>query len=347
MKPTFNQLLLKVRNLSTKQILLTISFVVILIATISSLNGVFSSTSKQVKNKFYGEEIGNNHLRYKHGDYIYNPESGEILVDSIDWLHVKYGDTIAILAKNNRRAYINLNTAQLITPLIYDKAWTFSCHRGVMVKSDTIFIFRRDGSVVNPEGFKYKNQYELLFHADKLIVNVDHDKLGLIDTAAQWVLPPVYSKIENEYSHRLYNTQLDDQCIVYNYNLDTILTGNYKHIDVDWSEGIIATEHNGIQHLFSYEGKLIYEVIYKAIEPLNYNTRRKDANGDYIWEETNCYVYVDYNNKKGLMDRRHRILTPPLFHDIEAQTQHTFFASFGEWSDRFGTLIDEHGKPIR
>lgn len=187
----------------------------------------------------------------------------------------------------------------------------------------------------------------MLFHNDKLVVNVDNDKVGLIDTAAQWVLPPLYSMIENEYRHRLYNTRTNDACIIYNHDLDTILIGDYKSVDVDWSEGLIATEHNGIQHLFSYEGKLIYEVIFKSIEELAYNTGRKDAHGNEIWEETNCYVYVDYNNKKGLMDKRYRVLTPPLFYDIEAQTKHTFFASFGEWSNRFGTLIDEHGKPIR
>ena len=335
------------KSLSTKSILFIIASIVVLIATISSLCASFSSTSKHVKDKLYGEEIGDNHLRYKHGCHIYDPETGKILVDSIDWLHVSYSDTIAILAKNNRRAYINLNTAELITPLVYEKAWEFSCDRGIMVKSDTIYIFRRDGSIVNPNGFKYKKQYEMLYHNDKLVVNVDNDKVGLIDTAAQWVLPPLYSMIENEHSHRLYNTKINDECIVYNYALDTVLMGNYKAIDVDWSEGLIATEHNGIQHLFSYEGKLIYEVIFKAIKELTYNTGREDAHGNEIWEETNCYVYVDYNNKKGLMDKRYRVLTPPLFHDIKAQTKHTFFASFGEWSNRFGTLIDEHGKPIR
>ena len=335
------------KSLSTKSILFIIASIVVLIATISSLCASFSSTSKHVKDKLYGEEIGNNRLRYKHGDHIYNPETGKILVDSIDWLHVKCNDTIAILAKNNRRAFINLNTAQLITPLIYEKAWEFACDRGIMVKSDTIYIFRRDGSLVNPSGFKYKGQYPLLYYRDKLIVNVDHDKLGLIDTAAQWVLPPVYSMIENEYQRRLYNTRLDDQCIVYNYALDTVLMGTYKSIEIDWSEGLIATEYNGIQHLFSYDGKLIYEVIYKSISELSYNTGRKDAQGNEIWEETNCYVYTDYNDKKGLMDKHYRVLTPPRFYNITAQTKHTFFASFGEWSNRFGTLIDEHGKPIR
>jgi hypothetical protein len=129
--------------------------------------------------------------------------------------------------------------------------------------------------------------------------------------------------------------------------MDTVLIGNYKDIQIDWSEGIIATEHNGIQHLFSYEGKIVYEVIYKSIQELSYNTGRKDAQGNEIWEQTNCYVYTDYNNKVGLMDKNYNILTPPLFHNITAQTRHTFFASFGEWSSRFGTLIDEHGKAIR
>ena len=293
----------RLKSLSTKSLLLIASSTVVVIATIVALSGTISSASQRMEKKLYGEEIGNNHLRYKYGDHIYDPKTGEVLVDSIDWLHINYSDTIAILAKNNRRAFINLNTAQLITPLIYEKAWEFACDRGIMVKSDTIYIFRRDGSLVNPSGFKYKGQYDLLYHRDKLIVNVDNDKVGLIDTAAQWVLPPVYSMIENEYQHRLYNTRLGDQCIVYDYALDTVLHGAYRSIDVDWSEGLIASEYNGIQHLFSYEGKLIYEVIYKSISELAYNTGRKDAQGNEIWEETNCYVYTDYNGKKGLMDK--------------------------------------------
>ena len=121
------------KSLSVKSILLLSSGLVVLIATIVALSGTISSASKRMEKKLYGEEIGNNHLRYKYGCHIYNPETGKILVDSIDWLHVSYSDTIAIIAKNNRRAYINLNTAELLTPLIYEKAWEFSCDRGVMV----------------------------------------------------------------------------------------------------------------------------------------------------------------------------------------------------------------------
>jgi hypothetical protein len=345
MKQKFIQAITWLKTLSLKNKLALASGLIITLAIIYCICGSLSSISKKVSHSFYGESIGTGKLYYKHQEHIYHSETGEILVDSIQWLHISYGDTIGILAKNNRRAYINLNTAELLTPLEYEKAWVFSCNRGIMMKNDSIYIFRRDGSLVNPAGFPYTNQYELLFLSNNLVVT-QNDKQGLIDTAGQWVLEPHYTKIIHEHNNRLYNTRTDEQCIVYNYELDTVLIGNYKQIDIDWTEGIIATEHSGIQHLFSYTGEMIYKVIYKSIQELQYKTGRKDANGNDIWEPTNCYVYTDYNNKVGLMDKRYQILTPPLFYDITAQTKHTFFASFGEWSNRFGTLIDDHGKPI-
>lgn len=335
----------KVRSTSIKVLL--VCFPVILIAICLSLTRSFKTAPKTIEKHLYGEEIGRNGLRYKHGDHIYNPKTGEILVDSIEWLHITYGDTIAILAKNHRRAFINLNNAQLVTPLLYEKAWQFSCNRGVMSRNDSLFIFRRDGSQVNTTGITSRNQYEYLFNDNHLVLQVDYEHVGLLDTAGQWALEPVYSKIEKAYNHRLYNTKLGDECIVYDYHLTPVLKGAFKAIDVDWSEGLIVTEHNGIQRLFDYEGKLVYKVIYKGIEELVYNTHRQDSEGKDIYEETDCYVYVDYNDKRGLMDKHYRVLTPPLFCSIEAQTKHVFFASFGEYSDRFGTLIDDHGKALR
>lgn len=318
---------------------------IVVVAIVAAVVRSCGHPAQKIEKHLYGEEIGEKGLRYKHGSHIFDPQSGATLVDSIAWLYVQSGDTIGILAKNNKRAYINLNTAQLITSLDYDKAWCFACDRGVMVRHDTLYIFRRDGSVVNPDGFCYRHQYQLQFYHNQLAVNVDRDLVGLIDTACQWVLEPVYSMIEDDYQHQLYNTRQGERCIVYDYDLNTILTGNFKSIDIDWSEGIIATEHSGIQHLYDYKGKLVYQVIFKRIEDLMYTY--KDKNDDKVTEETNCLVYVDYNNKRGLMDRQYHILTPPLFHSIEAQSKHVFFATFGDYFEHFGTLIDDHGKPIR
>lgn len=335
----------KARSIATRVIVFCLP--VIIIAGGISFSKSLKSAPKVIEKRLYGEEIGRNGLRYKHGAHIYNPETGKILVDSIEWLHISSGDSIAILAKNHRRAFINLNTAELITPLNYDRAWEFACNRGIMERQDSLFIFRRDGSQVNAEGLVARNQYEHQFYQNRLPVNIDYERVGLLDTAGNWVLEPIYAKVETNYNKRLYNTKLGEECIVFDFDLKPVLRGAFKSIEVDWSEGLIATEHNGIQRLFDYKGKLVYKVIFKSIETLSYNTGRKDKDDKDIYEDTDCFVYVDYNNKKGLMDKHYQVLTPPLFHSIEAQTKHVFFASFGEYSDRFGTLIDDHGKALR
>lgn len=299
-----------------------------------------------IKNKLLGVEIGSAGLRYVYGDYIYNPKTGKKLLTDICWIHEASNDSIGIVAKEGKRAFINLNTAELITPLEYDKAWEFSCDRGVMVRSDTVFIFRRDGSIVNPEGHPYEKEYSLVFFHNNLILHGDEDNVGLIDTAANWVLQPEYKSINIDYSHRLYNTEKKELWQVFDFELQPVLQGPYKTVSIDWSEGIIATEHNGIDHLFSYQGKLIYEVIYRGIRELIYEETSKD--GKQVTKvPTNCYLYEAYNGKCGLMNRHYKILTPPQFYNIEAQTPHVFFASFGEYGSRFGTLIDELGRPLR
>ncbi len=306
-----------------------------------------TGSKTDLKGKLVGESIGNADLRYRYGRYIYSPKTGKILVDSIQWLYCSYRDTIGILAKNDHRAYINLNTGKLITSLDYDMAWAIRSDRGVMVKDDSIYIFRRDGSRVNAEPLPYCGDYELCYVHGKLIVNSDNGCKGILDTAANWAVRPLYDRIEWNYDHELYNLHREEQCIVLTEELDTVLIGKYKAVDIDWSEGIIVSEYNGMEHLYDYEGKMICEVIYRNIRELTYTSLEKDAHGHFIEEPTECFVYTSYNGKEGLMDKNYHPLTPPLFYNIKAQTKHAFFAAFGKYDESFGTLIDDKGRPLR
>lgn len=306
-----------------------------------------TGSKTDLKGKLVGESIGNADLRYRYGRYIYSPKTGKILVDSIQWLYCSYRDTIGILAKNDHRAYINLNTGKLITSLDYDMAWAIRSDRGVMVKDDSIYIFRRDGSRVNADPLPYCGDYELCYVHGKLIVNSDNGCKGILDTAANWAVRPLYDRIEWNYDHELYNLHREEQCIVLTEELDTVLIGKYKMVDIDWSEGIIVSEYNGMEHLYDYEGKMICEVIYRNIRELTYTSLEKDAHGHFIEEPTECFVYTSYNGKEGLMDKNYHPLTPPLFYSIKAQTKHAFFAAFGKYDESFGTLIDDKGRPLR
>ena len=90
MKPT--SFLKWLKSLSVKSILLLSSGLVVLIATIVALSGTISSASKRMEKNLYGEEIGNNHLRYKYGCHIYNPETGKMEAASGEYI-IYYGGT--------------------------------------------------------------------------------------------------------------------------------------------------------------------------------------------------------------------------------------------------------------
>ena len=75
------------KTCSTKSKCLVIAGSIILVAVIYSVCGTFIGTNKAIKS-LYGEEIGEQGLRYKYREHIYNPKTGEILVDSIDWLNI-------------------------------------------------------------------------------------------------------------------------------------------------------------------------------------------------------------------------------------------------------------------
>lgn len=327
--------------MKTKNIILSLTAVAAVVLLICTLTPGYEK-----KHNVYGStSIGNGGLMYEYGNRIYNPKTGKTLVKDIEWIY-ETDDSIGVIAQKGRRGFINLNTAQMIVPTEYYKGWVFASNRGCLSRNDTLFIFNRKGELQGT--FRYKNEYECLFYKDHLVVhNWDNNLVGLIDTACQWTLPAEFLEINYEYGNQgFWNTKKKDFCMLLNLDLDTIISGDYAELDVDWSEGIIATEHNGVQHLYNYRGEMLYEQIFGDIQVARYDTGKRDRDGNPVMEEMNCYIYSNYNGKKGLMNRFYHPITAPLFYDIEARGQHIFFASFGDWTQRFGTLIDDQGKTI-
>ncbi len=313
-------------------------FILALIACTAMIIGMSScntSTQTMLKDSI---SIGQGDLRFNYVEkYIFNSRTGNRLYKNIDWIHDS-GDSIGIVAIDNKRAYVNFNTGKTLTDFDYDKAWIFSCNHGVMVKNDSVYVFRRDGSIVNPKPLYYNNDYALVFHKNLLVICNQEGKVGVIDTTAQWIIQPEYSSISIDYNHDLLNTRKNDVRSVIDFSNNTILSGFYNDINILWEEGIIVTEYNGINRLFSYDGKLIYDVVYSQINELRYET------DDEEYRLSNCYIYQSYDGKYGLMNRHYKIVTPPIFYYIEAYSERLFFAKL---SYNVGTIIDDMGRTVK
>lgn len=308
----------------------------------------FSLHDSESEYDYCEQRIGRNGLIYNdcHG-YIKASKTGKKLITGIDWIRLD-GDSICVIAIDDKRAYINLNTCKLITDLAYDKAWVFCNGVGVMTRGDSLYVFDRSGKRVNRKPFYYDDEYEMVFHDGVLVVHDDADHIGVIDTKCQWIFPPIYDELEYDVDHKLCSVRKGDKRMVFNNDMDTILCGEWKNVSISYSAGIVVTETNGVERLFDYDGKLLCDVVYSDIETLSYNTGRTDSDDDYIYEECNCLVYSNYSGKKGLMDRDYKILTPPIYSDITAKSRHILFATFSDnWYNEVGTLIDDHGHQIR
>lgn len=297
---------------------------------------------------YYEEEVGKNGYIYDRSNgWIKEPYTGIKVITDIDWIRLD-GDSICVIAIDDKRAYINLNTCKLITDLVYDKAWVFCNGVGVMTRGDSIYVFDRTGKQINKRAYYYDDEYELLFHDGVMVVHDDKEHVGVIDTKCQWIFPPIYDELEYDVDHKLCSVRKGDKRMVFNNDMDTILCGEWKKVSISYSAGIVVTETNGVERLFDYDGKLLCDVVYSDIETLSYNTGRTDSDDDYIYEECNCLVYSNYSGKKGLMDRDYKILTPPIYSDITAKSRHILFATFSDnWYNEVGTLIDDHGHQIR
>jgi len=278
-------------------------------------------------------EVGDNGLIYKTGERLFDPKSNKTLVNDIDWLQYETYDSIGVLAKKGKRAFINLNTGKLLTSLSYDHGWFFRSNRGVMERNDSLFIFDRSGKVLNKVGIPARgnNLYEYLFNDGKMVVEAEPNKYGILDTAARWIMEPIYDHLEHNWDNQLYSCKLGDTWSVLNYDLDTIMCGKWKNLDISWNSGIIVTETNGIERSYSYEGKLLFNVIYESIDQLYYDD-----------EPTGLFRYTAHSGKCGLMDSNYKPLTPPQFYEIEARSKSVFFGYYGD----FGVLLNRKGQTI-
>lgn len=186
--------------------------------------GTIQLSSKRIALDKYGTHIGSGNMYYKRDslNFLYDISTGEVKIDSIDWIYVEDFDTLAILAKYNKRAYFNINTGELLTDITGDKAWAFLGDRGVMSKGDSITIYRRDGSVVPSSHIHYRNEVEMTFRGGALIVAGDDSLYGLIDTAAQWILPPENVYIVTDTVRKIHIAKKDSIFNIYDFNITPI-----------------------------------------------------------------------------------------------------------------------------
>lgn len=228
-------------------------------------------------------------------------ETGKTLIEdiSVDWVQ-NGNDSLAVFAKDDKRGYFNVKTGEIVVPLKYKHAWIFSEGLAGVVQNDKVGFINTKGELVIPCRYPYRGNSltSFVFKNGYCVVADSTQQLGVIDTLGNWALPPQYDAIHlaKEYA------------IVFN-------EGQLKK-QIDFSGNILA------------EGLIddVYDIHYSK---------------SYTNTQTGVPVDVDVLNedfkeyrvegRSGLMNKKGKLITPPIYTDITGLTEELFCAQLQDW----------------
>lgn len=277
--------------------------------------------------------------------YLVNKDTGRKILKGIDWIAKPLGqDTLVCFSNGSKRGYFNIKDGKVIIEPKYSHAWVFSEGLAAVEVDGKIKFIDGTGQVVIDNCIDYDPSSDgYVFHGNRLVVrDKETGKYGLIDRSGAQVLDKEYDLIEIAGNHQYLHIRKDGQSAVYDMNQNAVLPfiDGYACLQAD---GIEVTMPDHTIRRYDYNGSLINDFYIINNRILNYDTREiiytkgtgYDAYGDefeYVEKDNKeaaarlmAYIAGDYY--EGLMTAEGRIVTMPIYKDIEAIGPDTYLCT--------------------
>lgn len=144
----------------------------------------------RISKPIYSEHYISNHIAVQHRCHtdkvrLYDTDKKKVLYKDIEWVATSGDkDSLAVLARNDRRGYINRFTGELVIPEIYTRAWVFSEGLAAVEKDGCTGLFTAELKemfpVENTDITIYDGVIEVR-HADHIARRYDYDGRLLVD----------------------------------------------------------------------------------------------------------------------------------------------------------------------
>lgn len=121
--------------------------------------------------------------------YVFIPEP-----DGVDSLTV-------FRTPDRKRGYLNVRTGRIVVAAEYDRAWQFSEGLAAVYKDGAVSFITPTGEAAFGKTFPilyddYHRSITPVFHEGLCVMRTLDNKWGLIDTAGEWAVEPVYNSID-------------------------------------------------------------------------------------------------------------------------------------------------------
>ena len=261
-------------------------------------------------------------------------------------------DSLAVAATEGRRGYINRFSGEIVLPFEYTRAWLFS--EGLAAVTDTanrLFFIHTDGSRAIDTSFIYDPamRYEgYIFHGGHCIMT-EGGRYGLIDREAKWCIDPKYDQIC--WRDQYWEVRQDDELMLLDTSLNVLVPMQKASESRVYDEAgygyngwhILVEVPNKPSKLYTPNGKLLTDRLYRMVEPLRYGT---DEDGDG-GKPSACMYYSNLSGQRGLISKDGQQLTDAIYSDIEALDYGLFRATITDYPNTHYVLLDAVGREIR
>ncbi len=284
---------------------------------------------------------------------------GKKTISDIDWIAMPCGkDSLVCYKTGKLRGYFNMKTGAPVVKPRYSHAWVYSDGLACVDDGGWVKFIDSAGNVVIDTKVPNDRYYgRRVFHNGLCVVpKPDLNAVGLMDRQGRWVLEAEYDNIE--LADSLWIVTKGDEQSVMNSNLDTILPFTKARFFIDLGMLTAIMPDHTIRK-YTLRGELINDFYIHGVEQLNYDTmelcepvKEYDENGNFYGVGApdtkkaiaHCLQYEAQYGWYGLMSSTGKIITPPIYKDIEALGPDLYLCKDDSHD---GIILNSNGRQVK
>lgn len=279
--------------------------------------------------------------------WISRSGSREKLVKNVDWVIVPDNqDSLAVFSQNGKRGYINRYSGRVAVTPKYDAAWVFAGDMAAVAEADSIRFINAKGEPAMAKSFPRNHRLNPVFHGDYCIMSNRSDgDMGLIDRYGNWVLEPVYDEILPA-PHNYWKVRKGDEesglWYAFNDRALPLTPSGVRSLEIDEELGVVYTLPNHMSMVVDFEGNRMESFLCSDIEPMYYDTDKRDKEGEFLKEQTTLYRYRMPDGYEGLCKENGEIVTEPLFWIVKSIGKDLYMGIYK--NSNIGVIINSNGE---
>lgn len=282
------------------------------------------------------------------GDIV-RPLTGEKLLEDVDWVAVSPDeDSLVVFSSRGRRGYLNRFTGRVAVAPKYDAAWVFSEGRAAVAEDGQVYFIDPSGRPVNGRRFKYNPSHNsYVYHGDYCAMPGESGLLGLIDKRGDWAVEPKYQRavaVVHDYWLMREGDYVRGLWYAFTDKARQVNETGCREMSVVEDLGVVCTKPNHTKEIINFEGRRVEKFLVYDMEPLYYDTGRKDRQGKPVEEECTLWRYSMDDGYEGLCNAQGEPVTEPLYAVIRPIGRDLYQCSYK--GSQVGVLVDSEGTVV-